>query len=120
MTWGALQNPHLLPGMFELPLFYVFLIGMLALTGYYITGYSFYYGMICFQRELTGFIAPKGKARAILAIVKSYSRGLQILLFTFAGLLNQLLLGLLLFAVWSNLVWVGRLVKYSKNYRKKQ
>lgn len=117
MTFGALRNPTIILGSFAIPAAWIYMVGIASLVGYYISGFSFYYGIICFKRELTGFVRPKGEGRLLLSIIKSYSRGLQILIFTFAGLLNHLLLGLVLFAVWSNLIWLGRLGKYYRKFR---
>jgi phosphatidylglycerophosphate synthase len=120
MFFGALNSPQIL--WYQFPVILLYLSAFFAIVGYYITAYSYYYGKVCFEGRNVekGSGKTKSKGHFLLKSVKGYSRGFQILIFVFAGLFNQLLVGLILFALWSNLIWIGRVVKYYKEYRKNQ
>ncbi|OIO24067.1 hypothetical protein AUJ65_02145 [Candidatus Micrarchaeota archaeon CG1_02_51_15] len=98
-------------------------IGFVSVLGFAVANFGFQYGQLVFGEKLFAFQDRAGEgeektlARSVISlfsIAKSFSPGVQVLILTLGALLSIHFYALIVYGAWSNLVWLGRCVKYHR------
>ncbi len=100
-----------------------YVVGFLAEVGFFTAKLSYQYGELVYakakaeaaRRATAANKKPMAPQRITLfSIARSFSHGVQVLLFALGALLSLHFAVLVIMAVWANVVWVGRVFKYHK------
>ncbi|MFH1294587.1 MAG: CDP-alcohol phosphatidyltransferase family protein, partial [Candidatus Aenigmatarchaeota archaeon] len=93
----------------------MFMLGFAAMAGYYISSITYYYSIISFgEKKRFAIISEMSPWKIISKSVRGFSINVQMAIFMIGGVLNMLPVALFLYAIYANMFWVIRLVKYRR------